>query len=258
MSARNPTEERTIGSIEDSASFKLSYLPTGRFNKLYLHDYQANIDIIKNDRYEIVDEDGPGQVVAFECATDNPDLIVEISVYGDNVSVKRIVNNFTMNELLRLGRGLTPGEVELNPDGRSKDPPGRQDDQYPWLSRWKTDSSPDKPTGSDKKYIVCRFTPSVYQPYRRLIVSLYNSSQTSTARIHTFSITRFYFDRIPGANEQPPRRGSPDTYQVQKTVQPDAEYSEDLNYTFNAPPNVLSSGDVQQPQEELVEDVDSF
>ena len=258
MSARNPTQERTIGSIEDSTSFQLSFLPeSGKFKKLYMHDEQANIDISIGNRYNIVDETGPGQVVALECATDNSDLIVEIFVYGDNISVKRIVNAFTMNELLRLGRGLTPGEVELNPDLRSKDPPGRKDDQYPWLSRWKTDTGADQVTGSAQKYIVCRFTPSVYQPYRRLIVNLYNSSQISVARVHTLSVTRFYFAEIPSHDARPPKRGSPETYQVQKTVQPDTEYSDDLNYRFNPPSNVLSSDDVSQPQE-LVEDVEEF
>ena len=115
-----------LGSVEDSNSFKLSFLPEGKFKKLYLHDEQAGIDIIKGDRYELIDEDGPGQIVAFEVATDNENLIFECFVFGDNITTRRIVNGFTMSELLRLGRGLTPGEVEITPDLRSKDPPGRK------------------------------------------------------------------------------------------------------------------------------------
>lgn len=257
MSSRSPTDEPTLGSVEDSNSFKLSFLPEGRFKKLYLHDEQANIDVSIGNRYEIVDENGPGQIVGFECATDNPELILQCVVFGDNVSVRRNINSFTMNELLRLGRGLTPGEVELNPDGRSKDPPGTKDDQYPWLSRWKIDTSPDS-TLSDKQYIVCRFTPTVYQPYRRLVIHLFNSSKTTVAHIHTLSVTRFYFEHIPTADEKPPRRGSPDTYQVEKNVTPDTEYADDqLSYEFKTPPNELSSDQVSQPQEDF-EDVDEF
>lgn len=254
-----PAQEKTIGSIEDSSSFKLAFLPEeGRFKKLYLHDEQAGIDVSINNRYNLVDEDGPGQVVAFECATDNPDLVMECFVYGDNVSVKRIVNQFSMYELLRLGRGLTPGDVELNPDLRSKDTQGIKDDQYPWLSRWKLDTGPDA-TGSDKKYIVMRFTPTVYQPYRRIIINLFNASKTDVAHIHTLSITRFFFERIVGPDEQPKSpRNTGETFQVERpAVDQDAEYGDDLlNYEFSQPANQLSGDDVAQPQE--IEEVDEF
>jgi len=258
MSARDSSQERTIGSVEDSNSFKLSFLPEGKFKKLYLHDEQANIDVSIGNRYQITDEEGPGQVVAFECATDNPDLILECFVYGDNITVKRNINTFTMNELLRLGRGLTPGEVELNPDGRSKDAPGIKDDQYPWLSRWKIDTGFDA-TNTDKKYIVCRFTPTVYQPYRRIIVNLFNSSPDQVAHIHTLSLTRFFFERVPTADERPPRRGTQESYQVYNNVTPDTEYAQDqLSYDFKPPKN---AGDVSadQPQEtQEFEDVEEF
>lgn len=259
MSGRDPSQERTIGSIEDTSSFKLAFLPEGgKFKKLYLHDSQANIDVSIGIRYEITDEEGPGQIVAFEVATDNPDLILECFVYGDNISVKRIVNQFSMYELLRLGRGLTPGEVELNPDGRSKDPPGRKDDQYPWLARWKVDSGPDT-TGSTKKYIVCRFTPSVYQPYRRMIVNLYNASKTNVARVHALSLTRFFFEKIVGPDEGPksPRNTGDASWVERKVINEDAEYSEDIDYTFKTPPNQLSSDDVVQPESQVT-DVDEL
>ena len=261
MSARNPTEQPTIGSIEDKTSFQLAYLPeSGKFKKLYLHDYQADIDVSVGNRYQITDEEGPGQIVAFECATDNPDLIVEAFVYGDNISVKRVVNQFSMYELLRLGRGLTPGDIETNPDGRSKDTKGSKDDQYPWIARWKIDTGVDE-TGSSLKYIVCRFTPTVYQPYRRMIVNLFNASQTDVARIHTFSLTRFFFERVPLPGEQPPaRRNTGDASWVEgSVVKEGAEYSEDLSYEFKTPPNVPSSDSIKQPQEQSVfEDVDEF
>ena len=249
-------DESTIGSIEDSNSFKLSFLPEGKFKKLYLHDEQAGIDIIKGDRYELRDEDGPGQVVAFECATDNENLIFEVFVFGDNITTKRIVNGFTMAELLRLGRGLTPGEVEITPDLRSKDPPGNKDDQYPWLSRWKIDTGLDA-TGSDKKYIVLRFTPVVYMPYRRILVNLFNASQTDSARIHNLSITRFFFERIAGPDEAPPRiRNTGDTYMIEKNVTPD-EDEDQLSYEYTPPSGPLSGDQIDQPQEN-VEDVDEF
>lgn len=255
-STRRIQEERTIGSVEESSSFKLGFAPEGPSKKLYLHDEQANIDVSINNRYNITDEEGPGQIVAFECATDNPNLILECFVYGDNISVKRTVNAFSMYELLRLGRGLTPGDVELNPDLRSKDTHGTKDDQYPWLSRWKLDTGPDA-TGSDKKFIVMRFTPSVYQPYRRLIVNLFNASPDSVARIHTLSLTRFYFEKIVGPDEGPPsRRNTGDAFQVERpAVDQDAEYGEDLSYDFKTPPNQPSSDDVIQSE---VEEVDEF
>ena len=246
---------RTIGSVEDSTSFKLGFAPEGNFKKLYLHDTQANIDVIIGNRYNITDEEGPGQIVAMEVATDNPDLILECFVFGDNISVRRPVNQFTMYELLRLGRGLTPGDIELNPNGRGKDPHGTKDDQYPWISRWKVDSGFDE-TGSNKKYIVMRFTPTVYQPYRRLVVNLYNTSATDTARIHTLSLTRFYFEKVVGPDEGPPkRRNTGDTFQVERSpIREDAEYSEDLSYEFKTPANVLSGDDVEQVQEESSSD----
>lgn len=246
--------ERNIGSIEESETFKLAFLPEGgRFKKLYLEDSQANIDVIRGDRYELIDEDGPGQIVSFECATNNENLTLEVFVYGDNISVKRTVNAFTMSELLRLGRGLTPGEVEITPDLRSKDPAGTKDDQYPWIARWKTDTSPDLITGDSRKYIVLRFTPVVYQPYRRLVVNLYNASQTDIAHIHNMSITRFYFASIPDPNEEPPERGSPETYNVEKRVTPEEEEDEAMSYDFIQPPNLRSSDDADKEQVQIEE-----
>lgn len=256
MSARN---ESNIGSIESSDSFKLSFIPEGKFKKLYLHDEQAGIDILMGKSYELIDEDGPGQVVAYEVATDTEDLIFECFVYGDNISVKRTINSFTMSELLRLGRGLTPGEIEITPDGQSKDPPGSKDDQYPWISRWKLDGSEDA-TGSEKKYIVSRFTPAVYQPYRRIIVNLFNASQTQVAHIHNLSITRFFFEKIYGPDEAPPKiRNTGETFMVEKNVTPETEYSDDiLKYDFD-PVDANASIGAEQPQEtEQVEDVDDF
>lgn len=228
----------------------------GNFKKLYLHDEQANIDVSIGVRYNIVDEEGPGQIVAFECATDNPDLILECHIFGDNISVKRVINGFSMYDLLRLGRGLTPGDTEPNPDLRSKDEKGSKDDQYPWIARWKVDSGPDS-TGSSKKYIVCRFTPTIYQPYRRLVFNLYNGSKTEVARIHTLSLTRFYFEKVYGPEEGPPMpKNTGDASYVEKSIMSEElEYSEDLSYEFKTPPNQPSSDDIMESE---VDDVETF
>ena len=94
-------------------------------------------------------------------------------------------------------------------------------------------------------------------PYRRIIVNLFNASQTDVAHIHTLSITRFFFERIAGPDEQPPRRrNTGDTFMVERNVTPE-EDEDQLDYEFNPPSGPLSGDQVDQPQEN-VEDVDEF
>ena len=179
-------------SVTEAALNGTSFFYQGR-NAKYIPDDRINVDIPANTNYPVVDEVEDGLLVGFEMATNKPEMLLQIVVYGDNQTTPRIINNFTINDVLRLGRGLTPGDVEPNPDNRSKDQMGKDNPLYPWLARYKGDNLADF-TGYADQYYVLRFTPSVYVPYKRILVNIFNKNPTDTASLINFSILRIVFE----------------------------------------------------------------
>ena len=127
-----------------------------------------------------------GLLVGFEMATNKSAMLMQIVVYGDNVTTPRVINNLTVNDLLRLGRGMTPGEAEKVVTGRSKDPMGQENPLFPWIARWKDDQLADD-TGYSDRFFTLRFTPAVYVPYKRVVINVINNNPEEEATIISLS-----------------------------------------------------------------------
>lgn len=169
-----------------------SFFYQGRSAK-YIIVEQNNTTILASLNTPVTDETEEGLLVGFELATNKAEVLLQVVVYGDNSTTPRAINNFTITDLRRLGRGVTPGDSEKNPDGRSKDPMGSDNPLYPWIARFKDEVLADD-TGYTDKYYVIRFTPSVYVPYKRIVVTMTNTNITDIATIISLSVTRIVFE----------------------------------------------------------------
>ena len=158
--------------------------------------YQAaNLTIPPNDIYELFDDQETGDLVGFEIATDVEDVILQVSTYADNPTYPNFINNFTMKTLLQLGRGLTPGEVQILPNGQSQDIRGTPSSVYPYLARYKTDELIDF-SGNIQPAIVLKFEPTIYTSFKRIIANIINKSLTTTATVVTLDIKRLVYANL--------------------------------------------------------------
>lgn len=161
--------------------------------------YQStNLTVNANTTFELFDEQEQGELIGFEIATDLQETILQIITWGDNPTFPNYLNNFTMNTLLQLGRGLTPGEVQILPNGQSQDIKGTPSPVYPFLVRFKTDELVDF-TGNVNPAIILKYEPNIPLAYKRVVANIVNSSLNTTATIITLDIKRrVYVDLLPG------------------------------------------------------------
>jgi hypothetical protein len=169
-----------------------SFFYQGRSAKYIIVELN-NTSVLPSLTTPITDEVEEGLLVGFELATNKAEVLLQVIVYGDNSTTPRAINNFTITDMRRLGRGITPGDSEKNPDGRSKDPMGQDNPLYPWIARFKDEELADD-TGYADKFFVARFTPAVYVPYKRILITMTNTNSTDTATIIHLSITRIVFE----------------------------------------------------------------
>lgn len=163
---------------------------------------QVNLTIPPNDDYALFNEDEIGDLVGFEITTDSKDVILQIITYADNLTVPYYINNFTMETLLQMGRGLTPGEVEILPNGRSQDIKGTPSPVYPYLARYKTDQLVDL-TGQIEPAIVLRYEPTIYRSFKKIIANLINSSLDVPATIISMDIQRLVYVELAAGETSP-------------------------------------------------------
>ena len=163
-----------------------------------INEFQFNITVSPNTTYSIVDtaNEAGGELQGFRVATNRPELIMQVTVYGDSPSPD-IINAFTMQELLSRGAGITPGDAEVQPQLRSKDPTGVPNGLFPWLARYKDETLADYLGYADRR-IVLMYTPNTYDVYTRLVVNLVNTSTTDAAIVQEITVRRLvYQESVP-------------------------------------------------------------
>jgi hypothetical protein len=183
-----------------------SFSREGRLVKK-INDFQFNLTVAPNTSYSIVDtaSEDPGELQGFRVSTNRPELIMQVTVYGDSPSPD-IVNSFTMQELLARGAGMTPGDAEVQPQQRSKDPTGQANGLFPWLARYKDETFADY-LGYEDRRIVLMYTPNIYDTYNRLVVNLVNTSTMEPALVQEITVRRLaYQDSL--TSDTPPRVGN--------------------------------------------------
>jgi hypothetical protein len=130
--------------------------------------------------------------LAIEAVTSSPQVTIEVVIYGLGNS-PNIINDYSIDEMIRRGRGLTPGEVEVLPGGRSKDPSGVPRRYYPYVARYKADTLIDH-LGDTRAYFVFAYEPAVPLPYSSLIVNVKNTSTEGGKTVDSVNIHRRVYD----------------------------------------------------------------
>lgn len=167
-----------------------------------LTDRLANVPVPTGERHVVIEDDEEGFLIAFSITVDSPNVIMEVVAYGDDAVTPVIINNLSMEQLLRLGFGLTPGDCEVQPDGDSQDKTGDRDTAYPWLVRYKIDSQADM-LGEENSVITLKYTPELFHHYRRLIINVLNADSEDINIIYLSVIRRIVYDRDPPGGVAP-------------------------------------------------------
>jgi hypothetical protein len=159
-----------------------------KIQSYYVIEETTNIELEAQSFEEVVNEAEDGELLAIECVCNSPAITVEIVTYGLGNS-PNIINNYSMIEMLRRGRGMTPAEVELLPNGRSKDPSGTPTRYYPYLARYKDDDLIDH-LEDERRWFVFRYEPSSVMPYTSVIINLKNTGVESNKIVDSINIHR--------------------------------------------------------------------
>ena len=137
---------------------------------------------------EVINEAEDGELLAIEAVTNSPLITVEVVVYGLGNS-PNIINNYSINEMVRRGRGLTPGDVEILPGGRSKDSAGTPHRYYPFISRYKDDELVDY-LGDERRIFTFTYEPAIPMPYSSLIINVKNTSTEMGKTVDSINVHR--------------------------------------------------------------------
>lgn len=148
----------------------------------------TNIELGAQSFEDVLNESEDGEILAIECITNSSAVTVEVVTYGLGNS-PTIINSYSIIEMLRRGRGMTPAEVETLPNGRGKDPSGRPRRYYPYIARYKDDNLADH-LGDSRRWFAFIYEPAVSFPYSSIIVNLKNTSTQSNKMIDSINIHR--------------------------------------------------------------------
>ena len=154
----------------------------------YVIEETTNIDLEAQSFEEVINEAEDGELLAIECVCNSPAITVEVVTYGLGNS-PNIINNYSMIEMLRRGRGMTPAEVELLPNGRSKDPSGTPLRYYPYLARYKDVDLIDH-IEDERRWFVFRYEPGNVMPYTSIIINLKNTGVEGNKLVDSINVHR--------------------------------------------------------------------
>ena len=189
--------------------------PQAEVQKYYVIEEISPIGLEAQSFEEVINEAEDGELLAIEAVTNSPLITIEVVVYGLGNS-PNIINNYSINEMIRRGRGLTPGEVETLPGGRSKDQVGTPRRYYPFISRYKDDGLVDY-LGDERRFFTFVYEPSLPMPYSSLIVNVKNTSTETGKTVDSINIHR----RVYGSPLADNLAGTPiDSYELFKKPTP--------------------------------------
>lgn len=115
-----------------------------------------------------------GALMYFEAHFDRNQVGLFVNFEGRNKS-KVVLNDLLVIDMIRLGRGLTPGEITILPDGTSRDPAGTPDEFVPWVARAKRTIESDAISDTGQAFVI-RYTPRYPIEYKSLNMTFRNKS----------------------------------------------------------------------------------
>ncbi len=187
----NTSQPRAILSPAIPSLYPSQIIPADQ-QKYYVITETTTVDLAAQSYEELVNEAEDGEILAIEAVTSSPLITVEIVIYGVGNS-PNIINDYSINKMVSLGRGLTPGDVEILPGGRSKDTTGLPLQYYPYVARYKSDTLVDFMLESRQTYVF-RYEPSVPLTYSSIIINVKNTSTESNKTVDSVNIHRRVYE----------------------------------------------------------------
>jgi len=179
------------------SKFATKVEPLGGRQRLLIGYKLSGNTVDSQSDFTIVDRDEEGDLVGFEMEVNSSQFALELTLQGDNHSTWQICND-TMQDLLRKGRGITPGDAETTSGQRSKDPTGQRSYNFVFLARYKDEEFTDY-LGTQDRVIVARFDPPSPIPYTGITCRIknYNALETEPKTIVSGQLLTYVYGDFP-------------------------------------------------------------
>lgn len=161
---------------------------------------------INQTKITILDATETGELIGFYALLNNQDVVVNVIATGDDNTQFKVMDS-SIKDHVRFGLGLAPGDVPLLPSGESADTSGVPNPVFPWVSRYKDETTADINGDLEKRFGVC-YTPAQYPPYKKLEVSALNPSGND-CMIKTFRLVRIIYETLPSEYDKPKQEIAP-------------------------------------------------
>jgi len=157
------------------------------------------IEIEPQKSYKVLDTGERGELMYVEVAVNSTQITPEIILYNERAEPVTVVNKRTFQQLLALGRGMTPGRVQPSATGQTQDEIGffmpnmfhiarYKDDQLTsWLDTAEGNENPDR-------YIVGRIVCQPSMPYSSISIYIKNTTTDSTKKVYSVSVGRTVYE----------------------------------------------------------------
>jgi hypothetical protein len=159
-----------------------------------------DINIEPQAAYKVIDKGERGELIYCEVATNSTLIIPEIKLWNDVGQPVTIINDITLLDLLKLGRGMTPGRVQPSAPGQTQDEEGFFIPNMFHIARYKDDTLADW-TDEEDRYIVGRFVASIPFPYSTITFYIKNTTTDGPKHIYSASVARTVYE-AEGQQEQ--------------------------------------------------------
>lgn len=202
----------------------------------------ADIYVEPQQAFKVWDSQERGELIYAEVAVNSALIIPEIILYDDLQQPITLINNMTFLQLLKLGRGMTPGSVQASATGQTQDDKSIFIPNMFHIARYKDDTLADwtsnngSDTASDRWY-VGRFVATVPFPYSAISFYIKNTTtDLEPKRIFSYSLARTVYEygaRIPTIEN--PQPVAVEVSNVAEIEEQEVELTEEL-------PNVVYEG----------------
>lgn len=166
------------------------------------------IDIEPQRAYKVLDKGERGELLYVEIAANSTLIIPEIILYNDRAEPVTVVNKRTFQQLLALGRGMTPGDVQAGAPGQTQDWTGHFVPNMFHIARYKDDQLTDwndiaTENPNPDRYIVGRIVCQPPMPYSSITIYIKNTTTDSAKRVYSISVARTVYENAPNQVVEP-------------------------------------------------------
>ena len=204
----------------------------------------ADVYIEPQQAYKVYDAQERGELIYAEVATNSPLMIPEIILYNDALQPITLINNMTFLQLLKLGRGMTPGRVQATAIGQTQDEVSDFIFNMFHIARYKDDTLADwtANNGSDtasERWYVGRFVANIPFPYSAISFYIKNTTTDLTPkRIFSYSLARtVYEEGAAPAIIQNPQPATIEIPNMEELEEQDVMLNEELpNVSYDSGP----------------------